>query len=361
MSSKWILAVNPGSTSTKIAIYEDEQERYKTSFAHEKEELKQLKTVEQQYKYRLDLIRGYLREIGFQEENFDAVVGRGGSLPPVKSGAYVVNERMIKRLTEHPTSPHASNLGAIIAYEIAHPQNKPAFIYDSIMVDEMDAVAKWTDYPEIRRISIIHALNMRAQALKYAKHTGRPYRDLRLIVVGLGGGITMTLHVGGKMVDIVRADEGPLSPERSGAVPSVDLIKMCFSGRYSEREMLGRCGGTGGFVAYFDVNDARKVEKRIDEGDEQARQIYDAMGYQAAKSIGGLAAAAKGRLDAIILTGGLAYSQRLTKHISEMVDWIAPVVIYPGENELEALAYGGLRVLNGEEAAHEYDEETDSR
>jgi butyrate kinase len=359
VSSKWILAVNPGSTSTKIAIFEDKQERYRKTFVHEMEELAELKTPDEQYQYRLRLIRDFLEEIDFPEERFDCVMGRGGSLPPVKSGAYEVNERMLNRLKYNPTSPHASNLGAMIAYAIAHPHGKPAYIYDSIMVDEMDDIAKRTGYPEIRRISIIHALNMHAQARRYAEEIGKPYESLNLIVADFGGGITMTLHKNGKMVDIVRADEGPLSPERSGAVPSVDLIRLCFSGKFTEDELLARCAGTGGFVAYFGVNDARKVEKMIDEGDEEARKVYATMGYETAKAIGSLAGAAGGHIDGIILTGGLANSTRLTDQVESMVSWIAPVAIYPGEDELEALALGGLRVLNGEEEAHEYDEETD--
>lgn len=355
---KWILTINPGSTSTKIAIYEDKEERYRQSFQHDMAELKQ--PPDEQYEHRLQLIRDYLKEINFPESKFDCVVGRGGSLPPVRSGAYIVNERMLKRLHDNPTSPHASNMGAMIAYAIAHPNGKPAYIYDSIMVDEMDDIVKRTGYPEIRRRSIIHALNMHAQARKYAEKIGKPYEKLNLIVADFGGGITMTLHKGGKMVDIVRADEGPLSPERSGAVPTVDLVQMCFSGKYTEKEMLMRCSGTGGFVAYFGTNDARKVEKMIEDGNEEARKVFDTMCYESAKAIGGLAGAGGGHIDCIILTGGLAFSKRLTEQVASMVDWIAPVEVMPGENELEALALGGLRVLNGEEEAREYDEATDA-
>ncbi|NTV89836.1 MAG: butyrate kinase [Clostridiales bacterium] len=357
--SKWVLAINPGSTSTKIALYENETERYKMSLDHQTEEIQKYKTVNEQYEFRKQEILNYLNEIGFDIKKLSAVSGRGGGLPSVKSGAYTVNDRMLKRLAERPQGEHASNLGAKLAFEIANPLGKPAFIYDSVAVNELDEIAKISGMPEIERNPLTHALNMRAQAIKYAKKVGKAHKDLKLIVAHLGGGITMSYHSGGKMVDIVKDDEGPFSAERTGGLPSAELVKYCYKSGLDFSGMDKKIKGKGGLVAYLGVNDARKVQDMIAAGDERAKLIYSAMGYQVAKGIGSLAAIAKGKVDCIILTGGNAYSKILVEQITDLVSWIAPVEIYGGENELESLAMGALRVINGEETPNEYDEETD--
>ncbi len=359
-TSKWVLAINPGSTSTKIALFENEVERYKMSLDHSTEELQKFKFVNEQYEFRKQSILDYLKEINFDIKNLSAVAGRGGGLPSVKSGAYTVNDRMLKRLAERPQGEHASNLGAKLAYEIAAPLGKPAFIYDSVAVNELDEIARISGMPEIERNPLTHALNMRAQAIKYAKSIGKAHKDLSLIVAHLGGGITMSLHRDGHMVDIVKDDEGPFSAERTGGLPSGELVKVCFNGKHDFVEMDRKIKGRGGLVAYLGVNDARKVQDMIAAGDEKAKLIYSAMGYQVAKGIGQLAAVAKGKVDCIILTGGNAYSKILSEQIVGMIDWIAPVEVYGGENELESLAMGALRVINGEEEPNEYDEATDN-
>ncbi len=351
----YILAINPGSTSTKIAIYENQQEKFSEELTHPNEEIAKYEKIVDQYEMRKDAVLAFLEKNQFELTLLTAIVGRGGLLPPVKSGAYRVNDAMVERLRTNPIAEHASNLGAIIAYAIAKPLNIPAFIYDSVAVDELQDIARLSGSPELPRRSLIHALNMRAAAIKTAQKLGKAYRDCTIIVAHLGGGITISLHKDGKMIDIVSDDEGPFSPERTGRVPCMALAKLCYSGRYDARGMLKHLRGKGGLVAYMGTNDAYKVRLMAEDGDEEANFYNNAMSYQIAKGIGELATVVKGKVDRIVLTGGLARSPLTTDFVTEHVEFIAPVEVLPGENELESLSHGILRVLRGEEDAYEYD------
>jgi len=348
-----ILAINPGSTSTKIALYEDTKEVYKKNIEHPSEEIEKYKNISDQYEMRYKAIIEFLKEKDFDINQLSAVVGRGGLLPPVKSGAYRVNESMVNRLKYNPLVEHASNLGGIIAFEIAKKVGIEAYIYDSVAVDEFNDVARISGLADVQRKSFSHALNMRAVAIKVAKELGKDYSNLNLIVAHLGGGITISIHNKGRMVDIVSDDEGPFSPERSGRLPAKDLISMCY--KNDEKTMKKKIRGNGGLVSYLETNSALEVERMINNGNEYAKLVYEAMAYQIAKGIGELATVVDGNVDRIIITGGIAYSKMMTEWIKKRVSFIAPVEIVPGENELESLALGALRVLKGEEKAREYD------
>lgn len=353
---KRILAINPGSTSTKVALYADKQMMISETLNHPVSEIQQYERVQDQFEFRRNVILEFLNENGISLESLDAVVGRGGLLPPVKSGAYRVNEAMVDRLKNRPVVEHASNLGALIAYEIAIKTGIPAFIYDSVAVDEMADVARVSGLPEIERSSFSHALNARAMAHKVAEKAGKRYDEMNLIVAHLGGGISVTAHEKGRMIDVNSDDEGAFSPERSGRVPSNKLVELCFGGDYDRKTMKKKMRGKGGLTAYLGTVDAREVEKMIADGNEEAALVYEAMAYQVAKAIGELATVLKGRIDTIVLTGGIAYSEMIVNWILERVDFLAPVEVLAGENELESLALGALRVLNGEEEARVYQE-----
>lgn len=349
-----ILAVNPGSTSTKIALYEDEKELFVKTLEHTSEETEKYEKIVDQFDMRKNAVLSFLEERGYNAEMLDAVVGRGGMLPPVKSGAYIVNALMVDRLRNRPVIEHASNLGAIIAYEIAGVIGKPAYIYDSVKVDELHSVARISGMPAIVRTSTSHVLNSKAMARKAAALYNKKFEDMNFVVAHMGGGISVSVYEKGRLADVVQDDEGPFSPERSGRVPCRDLVSLCFSGEYDKKAITRMLSGSGGLKGYLGTADAREVEKMIREGSEEARLIYEAMAYQVAKGIGELATVVKGRVDAIILTGGIAYSKMFTGWIKERVETIAPVEIMPGENEMESLALGALRVLKGEEAARDY-------
>jgi len=349
-----ILAINPGSTSTKIAIYEDERELFTTSLEHSPEEIEKYDSIQDQFEMRRDAVLNFLEEKGFDIRELAAVVGRGGMLPPVKTGAYEVNELMLKTLRERPYMEHASNLGAPIAYEIAKAAGVKAYIYDSVRADEMTDIARISGMPDIPRMSTSHVLNTRAVAMKVAKKYGKRYDEMNFVVAHLGGGISLNVHEKGRIVDIVSDDEGAFSPEGSGRVPCRLLIELCYSGKYDKKAMLKKLRGNGGLKAYLGTTDARKVERMIEAGNEKARLVYEALAYQVAKNIGELATVVAGKVDAIILTGGLAHSKMLTSWIKKRVEFIAPVEIVAGENEMESLAYGILRVLRGEEEARIY-------
>lgn len=351
-----ILAINPGSTSTKIAVYEDERELFTTVLDHSVEEIEKYDSILDQYEMRKNVVMSFLNDKKFDINQLSAVVGRGGVLPPVKSGAYIVNDLMIETLRERPVVEHASNLGAPIAYEIAKEIGVEAYIYDSVSTDELNEIARISGMPEIPRVSKSHVLNTRAMAIKLADKIGRKYDEVNFIVAHLGGGITINVHEKGKIVDLVSDDEGPFSPERAGRVPCGDLIELCYSGKYDKKTMLKKLRGNGGIKAYLGTVDAREVEKRIENEDEKAKLVYEAMAYQVAKGIGELATVVEGNVDYIILTGGIANSKMLTSWIKKRVEFIAPVEIMAGENEMESLAYGILRVLRGEEKAREYTE-----
>ena len=348
------LIINPGSTSTKLALYRDTEKLVQEDVTHDSAELAKYKEIVDQVPLRMAFIQDFLARHQVRPEELSAVMGRGGLLPGLKAGGYVMNEDLKVALGGDLSSPHASNIGGILAYEIAKPLGIPAYIYDAVTSAELPHLARITGTPDVYRNSFCHALNSRAQAIRYAKEQGREYKDLRLLVAHLGGGISLSAHKDGRIVETIGDDEGPFSPERAGAIPALELIKMCFSGKYTQADMKKMMRGKGGMMAYLSTSDARIIEKRIEEGDEKAKEIYQAQAYQVAKGIGLLAASQKGQVDAIILTGGMAYSKMLTGWIEEYVSFIAPVVVLAGENEMEALAFGGLRLLAGEEEANVY-------
>lgn len=351
-----ILTINPGSTSTKIALYEDEHPLFVETISHSSEEIAAFPRIADQYAFRRDAVLSLLDEQGITPDSLDAVVGRGGILRSIPSGAYRVNEKMLDELRRPKEREHASNLGAIIADEIARRAGIPAFIVDPVCVDEFDEVARISGLPEIERRSLSHALNLKAAARRAASELGQRYDEVNLVVTHLGGGISVTAHRRGRMVDVNQALDGtgPFAPERAGGLPVGDVIRMCYSSKHTYEEMLKKVAGRGGLVAHLGTNDGRQVERRIEEGDEHARLIYQAMAYQIAKEIGLMATVLKGDVDAIVLTGAMARSEMLVGWIVERVEWIAAVMIYPGEDEMLAMAQGALRVLKGEEEARDY-------
>lgn len=349
-----LLILNPGSTSTKIAYYEDEEQIFVESISHSADELAKYDLIVDQFEFRKDMILDVLAKKRVALQELTAIVARGGLLPPLKAGAYRVNGDMVWQLKNKPVMEHASNLGAVIADAIAGPLGIPAFIYDGVTVDEMMPILKITGLKEITRKGIGHNLNTRAAAMKYARENNKAYRDCRLVVVHLGGGISVTLQYEGKVADIINDEDGPFAPERAGGLPVQSLVKYMGETGISTKDMLKKMKTQGGLVAYLGVNDSREVEKMIADGNEEAKLIYDAMALNVARKIGEEAATVAGNVEAIILTGGIAYSEYFTQEIRKNVEWIAPVVIYPGENEMQSLAFGGLRVLRGEETAHEF-------
>ena len=351
-----ILAINPGSTSTKLALYENDKEIFCNTLEHSAEEIEKYDKIQDQFEMRKNLVISSLLEKGYDIKSLSAVVGRGGMVPKVKSGAYKVNETMVNRLKFNPVIEHASNLGALIAYEIANEVNISAYIYDSVRVDELKDVARISGMPEISRTSTSHALNSRAMAMKVAKMNGKKYSDMNFVVAHLGGGISVSVHEKGRMVDILADDEGPFSPERAGRVPCKELIDLCYSGEFDKKTMNKKLRGNGGLKAYLNTVDVREVEEMIERNDEKAKLVLEAMAYQVSKGIGDLSTVVEGKVDAIVLTGGIAYSKRITALIKKRVEFIAPVEIMPGENEMESLAMGIQRVLKGEEEASEYSE-----
>ncbi|HHZ02154.1 MAG TPA: butyrate kinase [Tissierellia bacterium] len=351
-----ILVINPGSTSTKVSLYENEKELFTEKLDHPLEIIEKFENVEDQLHMRKDLVLKILKEKNFDIKDLSVVVARGGMLPPVKSGAYEINELMIDRVLNRPIMEHASNLAAPIAYEIAKEAGVPSYIYDSVMTDELTDIARISGMPDIPRTSSSHVLNTRAMAIKAARKRGKKYNELNIIVAHLGGGISINVHEKGRIVDLVSDDEGPFSPERAGRVPCRDLINLCYSGKYDKKTMHRKLRGNGGLRAYLNTIDAREVEDMIEKGNQEARIIYEAMAYQIAKGIGELATVVEGKVDVIVLTGGIAHSRMLTDWIVKRISFIAPVEIFPGENEMEALALGALRVLRGQEVARQYEE-----
>lgn len=349
-----ILAINPGSTSTKLAVYEDENLVFRHSIDHSAEDLAKYPSINDQYEMRYEEILKSLEDNNIKPEDLNIIVGRGGPVAPLRSGAYLVDEVLVDKLRNDPLVHHASNLGGIIAYEMAKNLGIDALIYDAVSTDELEDIARLSGIKEIERKSLVHTLNMRASAIKVAKSMGKNYTDLNLIVAHLGGGLSISVHKKGRMVDIVSDDEGAFSPERAGALPSGSLMNFCYKNDKSTVAKLMR--GQGGLVSYLGTNDAREVEKMIENKDEYAKLVYEALAYQVAKSIGQLATVVEGQVDGIILTGGMAYSKLLTSWIEKRVKFISQVIIVPGENELEALAMGGLRVLRGEEEVHRFNQ-----
>ncbi|WP_315077910.1 butyrate kinase [uncultured Clostridium sp.] len=351
-----LLIINPGSTSTKIGVYENEKELFEETLRHTNEEIKRYETIYDQFQFRKDVILNILKEKEFDITTLSAIVGRGGMLKPVEGGTYSVNDAMIEDLKVGVQGPHASNLGGIIAKSIGDELNIPSFIVDPVVTDELDDVARLSGVPELPRKSKFHALNQKAVAKRYGKDSGKGYENLNLIVVHMGGGVSVGAHKQGKVVDVNNAldGDGPFSPERAGAVPVGDLIKMCFSGQYTESEVYTKIVGKGGFVGYLNTNDVKGVIDNMEAGDKECEKIYKAFLYQITKTIGEMAAALNGQVDQILLTGGIAYSPTLVPDLKSNVEWIAPVTVYPGEDELLALAQGAIRVLDGEEKAKIY-------
>ncbi|MGK9428539.1 butyrate kinase [Bacillus atrophaeus] len=358
-NDKRILILNPGSTSTKIGVFHNERCIFEVTLRHNAEELQRFHSIIDQYGFRKRHILESLHEQGINISKFDAVCARGGLLRPIEGGTYEVNDVMIEDLKSGYAGQHASNLGGIIAREIADGLNIPSYIVDPVVVDEMSALAKISGMPEIERKSIFHALNQKAVARQAAASLGKRYENMKMIVTHMGGGITVGVHDRGKVADVNNGlhGEGPFSPERAGTVPAGDLVDLCFSGKYTREDIMKKLVGTGGLLGYLDTTDAVRVENMIQSGDEKARLIYDAMAYQVAKEIGAASAVLKGEVEVIVLTGGLAYGKSFVSSIRSYIDWISDVLVYPGENELQSLAQGALRVLLGEEQSKRYPNE----
>ena len=350
-----ILVINPGSTSTKIGVYEDEQLLFDKTLRHSAEDIAQFKTIAAQKDWRRDLVMRALREQGIDARTLSAVSGRGGLLRPIRGGTYAVNDNMVTDCTIGIQGQHASNLGGLIAREIGDELGIPSYIVDPVVIDEMADVARYAGHPLFQRVSIFHALNQKAVAKRFAKEQGKKYEELNLIVCHMGGGVSIGAHMKGSVVDTQNAldGEGPFSPERSGSLPTGQLVKQCVSGKYTEAEMHRMLSGRGGLVAYTGSNDMRYLLAQA-EHDKKIAGVVDAFHYQIGKEIGAMAAVMHGKVDQIILSVGIAYGKETVDAISEMVGWIAPITVYPGEDELLALAQGALRVLKGEEPALEY-------
>lgn len=352
---KRILAINPGSTSTKIAVYHDQKAAWMAGAHHPLQEINAFKHVNEQYAYRRDFVLNQLAA-GDIPLTFDAVIGRGGLLKPISGGVYRVNEAM-KHDLWHAEMEHVCNLGGLIADEIASRCGCPAFIADPVVVDEMQPQARLSGVPALRRKSVFHALNSKAVARKYAASAGRRYEDMNLIVAHLGGGISVGAHRQGKVIDVNNAldGDGPFSPERAGTLPAGALVDLCFSGKYSRKQVYGMISGRGGLMAYLGTNDMVTVASKAEQGEEPFRSVLEAMLYTVAKQIGAMYVALMGKVDAIILTGGIAHSTYCVEAIRRQTNYLAPVVVSPGEGEMESLAYNALGVLNGTLPLQEYE------
>ncbi|MBU2651757.1 MAG: butyrate kinase [Bacteroidetes bacterium] len=357
MDSQLIITINPGSTSTKIAVFEEDKPIFEKNIKHSTSELESFHRITDQFDFRKDIITKELKKAGINFENVVAIVGRGGLVRPIESGVYAVNRSMIDDLKESARGEHASNLGGLIAYALLKecPGSK-AYIANPVVVDELDEIARISGHPLFPRKSVFHALNQKATARRHAKAIGKKYEDINLIVAHLGGGISVGAHRRGRVIDVNQAigGEGPFSPERAGTLPVIDVVKACFSGKYTEEEMTKMLIGKGGLAAYLDTNNAMEVEDRVKKGDKKATLIYEAMAYQVAKIIGEMYTVLKGDVDNILITGGIAYDKWFVEKIRERVHKLAPCAIYPGENEMEALAMNGLRAINDPSIVKEY-------
>lgn len=360
MERKYVLAINPGSTSTKVSVFQGQDEIKTKKLDHMLEELNKFDTITDQYEYRMDIILDWLQEEEILPSQLECVVGRGGLLKSMPSGTYKVTETMAEDLKIGVQGQHASNLGGLLARGIADREEIPSFIVDPVAVDEFHDVARISGQKAIERKSLVHALNIKAVCHRYAIENKTTVDKLNVIVAHLGGGITVSPILQGKIVDANNANQmGPFSPERAGGLPVGDVVKMCFSGEYTEAEMKKMIQGRGGLMSYLGTFDGREVIERIESGDEYAKLVYDAMAYQIGKEIGLCGPVLKGDIQGIILTGGLAYSQYLVDYIKDMVSFMAPVTVYPGEDEMMALNKGARRVLDGEENFKIYEEEVE--
>lgn len=353
-----VLAVNPGATSTKIGYFENDELTLEKEFIYSYDDVSKYDSVMDQYEFRLKDIVDWLNSNNLSKDSLDAVVGRGGLLPPVNAGAYIVNDEIIECLTHRPVLEHASNLGAVLAKGISEDfgtNECQAFIYDPVTVDQMDDIARISGVAEIERKSIGHVLNMRAVCMKIAEEElNKPYEEANFVVAHVGGGTSASVHKEGRMVDLVSDDEGLFSTERSGGLPIKEVIPMCY--KYTQQEMVEMTRSRAGLFSYFGTNDARIVEEKASNGDEKAQLVLEAMAYQIAKTIGELATVVHGQVDAVIFTGGLAHSDMISKLVRERTSFIAPVYFVPGEAELSALAQGARRVLRNEEEAQVFTE-----
>jgi butyrate kinase len=358
MERKYVLAINPGSTSTKVGLFEGEKEIKSHKIDHKKEDLVKFIRIPDQYDYRLDLIEKWCESEDISMKELRAVVARGGLLRSMPGGTYTVTDFMIEDLKIGIQGQHASNLGGMLARGLADLEGIPSYIVDPVSVDEFEEVARISGLKELPRKSLVHSLNIKAVSHRRAKELNKQLEDLNLVVAHLGGGISIAPLKAGKIIDVNNAKEmGPFSPDRTGGLPVGDVVKMCYSGKYTLDEIMLMIQGEGGLFSYLGTMDGRDVEERIKNGDEYAKLVYDAMAYQIGKEIGMYATVLKGDVDNIILTGGLAYSEHLVNIIKKMVGFIAEVIVYPGEDEMDALNKGALRVLEGEEVAKIYEDE----
>jgi butyrate kinase len=349
-----ILAINPGSTSTKFALYVNESPALVKNIRHSDAELAPFRgrSILEQQQFRAQQIEAALDEAGHDIRELRAVVGRGGLLPPVASGTYLVNDDMLEELRLAKRGAHAANLGAFLAQSLAQKAGVKAYIVDPVSVDEWPEHVRLSGSALLERQCLSHSLNSKAVAKRYAREQGKPYESLRLIVAHLGSGISVSAHADGRMIDVTNSrEEGAFSTERSGSVPVMQLVDLCFSGRYTRDQVEAALFREGGLYSYLGTKDLLEVERRIDRGDSNAELVFDAMVYQIAKEIGAMAAVLRGRVDAVLLTGGMAHSDRLINALTDFVSWIAPIMRYHGEDELQALVEGALRVLRGEERA----------
>ena len=350
------LIINPGSTSTKIGVFEDETLLFEETLRHSTEEIAKYASIVDQKDFRKQIILDLLEKKNFDIKSLQVIVGRGGMLKPIPGGTYAVSDELLEDLKIGKQGQHASNLGGILAREIGDSIGVSSYIVDPVVVDELMPIARYSGVPELPRTSVFHALNQKAVAKRYAKEKGVAYDSLNLIVVHMGGGVSVGAHEKGRVIDVFNAldGDGAFSPERAGAVPSGALIKMCFSGEYTEKEVYKKIVGGGGFNAYLGTNDMRDVAKMIDEGDSHADEVREAFILQVCKNIGSMSCVLKGKVDQIIVTGGIAYNKAVVDKMEERAGFIAPFTVYPGEDELLALTQGALRVLSGEEEAMVY-------
>jgi butyrate kinase len=350
-----LLAINPGSTSTKWAIYQGKEILFSETIRHPDEALLRYKTIFAQLPYRLKILLDALHEKGFNLEELDGIVGRGGLLKPLKSGTYRICPKMVKDASNATYGDHASNLGSILAYELATIYNIPAFIVDPVGVDELTHEARVTGLKDIERKSHVHALNIKAVSRKIAATLNKPLEELNFVVAHLGGGISVVAQQHGQMIDVNNADnEGPFSPERCGGLPAKQLVQLCFSGKYTEKELLNKLTKQGGIYSYLGTKNMMEVEERAKGYDREAALLIKAMVHQIGKEIGAMATVLEGKIDGIILTGGICHSSYIVSKIIEKISFLGEVYVVPGEEELGALVEGALRVLNGQEEIKKY-------